>query len=474
MKQSAICGTVAVLLVVGFAIPAGAQPSVSLSLPPTGTVGVSMVGVATVSGTASAGSGLSVDFLSFSGSGCSGDATRVSTQPIAGDGEYSSDPWTPAAAGSYSWQAYVTNGVNFVASECRATEVSDPPPPPPPPPPPGPPPPPPGPPPPPPPPTEATVVELDAGSNVASAIAWSQATSPGAGRGAVPLAATVLLGRDDVSADSLASGGAQGILDAPLLLTAPDALDEATAEELERLGAEEVILLGGPQALSFDVVQALEDAGYDTRRLAGASRLETAVEIAGDVAPVASQAVLARAFPAAGAADPTQGFADALAGGALASRLEVPLLLTETAQLSVPTADYLAGSAIEEVFVLGGPAAVSDDVVDALEDLDITVDRLSGATRADTAVAIAEDGLGLEDAAATDAIALVDGQDEDAWADAFPAALLASRVDLALLLSNDADLPAATEGFLTPAPVTLYCGSTVAAQACDTAFNLLT
>ena len=466
----------ALVLMVATAVPASAgSGSLTLAAPPTGTVGTSMVAVATLTLSDPDLEG-SLSISVHAGGTCAAPSTWVLSQLVTETGQYPSSPFTPTSAGTYSWRAsYVDGFTGFVLfTGCTTTVVADAPPPPPPPPPPGPPPPPP----PPPPPSEATLVELDASSNLLSAIAWSQATNPDAGRmgfaGAAPLASTVLLGRDDVYADSLASGGAQGVLDAPLLLTAPDALDPRVLEELERLGAQEVVLLGGPQALDAAIVRELEDAGYGTHRLAGASRLETATAIAEDVAPNATSAVLARAFPDPASDDATQGFADALAGGALAASLGVPLLLTETAQLSEATADYLATSVIEQVLVLGGPAAVSDAVVDALEDLDVAVDRLSGATRADTAVAIATGGLGLPDAAAVDAVALVDGQDDDAWADAFPAALLASRVALALLLTTADDLPGPTEGFLTPAPVTLYCGATVSARACGTAFNLLT
>ena len=350
----------ALVLMVATAVPASAgSGSLTLAAPPTGTVGTSMVAVATLTLSDPDLEG-SLSISVHAGGTCAAPSTWVLSQLVTETGQYPSSPFTPTSAGTYSWRAsYVDGFTGFVLfTGCTTTVVADAPPPPPPPPPPGPPPPPP----PPPPPSEATLVELDASSNLLSAIAWSQATNPDAGRmgfaGAAPLASTVLLGRDDVYADSLASGGAQGVLDAPLLLTAPDALDPRVLEELERLGAQEVVLLGGPQALDAAIVRELEDAGYGTHRLAGASRLETATAIAEDVAPNATSAVLARAFPDPASDDATQGFADALAGGALAASLGVPLLLTETAQLSEATADYLATSVIEQVLVLGGPAAV--------------------------------------------------------------------------------------------------------------------
>lgn len=303
-------------------------------------------------------------------------------------------------------------------------------------------------------------VTLHANDNVERAIVWTQAFT---GEAAIT---TVLLGRDDHFSDALASGGPQGILNAPLLLTAPDVLDPRTLDELQRLGATEVILLGGQNALSAHIQQELSDRGYRVQRLFGSSRIETAIDIAETVAPAANTAILARAFGSAG--DPSQGFADALAGGALGASLGVPLLLTDTERLSNATTEYLDGSNVQTVLVLGGPAAVSEDVIDTLNALGIDTQRLAGTTRTETAIAVANT-LGYRNSADADVLALIDAHHPDAWADAFAAARFAAIVHAPLLLAPGSALPESVQAFIVASPITVYCGTTAQIQACEQA-----
>ena len=112
-------------------------------------------------------------------------------------------------------------------------------------------------------------------------------------------------------------------------------------------------------------------------------------------------------------------------------------------------------------------------MADDLAALGITPQRLGGASRAETAVTIATDGMGLADAGAVEGVVLVDGQHPDAWADAFPAALQAALGDAALLLTSGSTVPPATGGWLVPSPAALTCGSTVTPAACADAAALL-
>lgn len=286
------------------------------------------------------------------------------------------------------------------------------------------------------------------------------------------LAATVLLGTAEVFADSLASGGLQGALDAPLLLTGPDELDDRVAAELDRLGATSVTLLGGPDAVGDAVATALGEAGYAVERLAGATRVETAVAIAAAGLPDATRALLVRAFPSPGSTDGTQAFADSLAAGAAAARIGAPVLLTQPDALSEAVATYLAGSAITEVVVVGGQSAIGQPVIDALEALDMTVTVVAGAERAATAVALA--GLtGEESGSVASGAILADAFAEDTWADAFPAAVLAARTDQPLLLTRDGEVPAATATWLDGARLPLTCLSLVTGPACTAAADLV-
>lgn len=313
--------------------------------------------------------------------------------------------------------------------------------------------------------TPVVVVDRgDDGDGIDSAIAWSRLTSPEVTTRAA--GGTVLLARDDLFADSLSSGGAQGLLDAPLLLTAGDVLDTRTRTELERLQPREVIILGGTAAVSDAVAEQVAAEGYEVSRVEGSTRLSTASALARRIAPETDSAVLARAFGSADA--PDQAFADALAAGALAAQLQHPLLLTEGEALSSTTADYLVEAGVERVLVIGGTAAITETVLEDLAALGIEVDRVAGATRFETAVAIAAE-RGAPSAADADGTVLVDGGSPVAWTDAFPAALFAGRSLSPVVLADVDTLPVPTAGWLAGGGTPLYCGTSVTTTACEQA-----
>gem|GEM_PF-4861204 len=118
--------------------------------------------------------------------------------------------------------------------------------------------------------------------------------------------------------------------------------------------------------------------------VAGADRLLTAVEASRMAYPVDGSVdivVLATAF----------NWPDALGGTALAGTVHGPLLLTPPDALPSAVAAEITRLAPKRVYVLGGTAAVSDDVLEAAKALtfmDIAT-RLDGADRCETAIEIA-------------------------------------------------------------------------------------
>lgn len=75
---------------------------------------------------------------------------------------------------------------------------------------------------------------------------------------------------DSVSAIPLAAK-----YDCPILLTYSGQLRQDTVTELQRLGVEEVYLIGGTKSLSKDIDMQLNDLGVQHHRLSGANRYET-------------------------------------------------------------------------------------------------------------------------------------------------------------------------------------------------------
>lgn len=306
-----------------------------------------------------------------------------------------------------------------------------------------------------------------------AAIAFSQATYDSS--------ATAVVARDDVFADALTTGALQGIFDSPLLLTSSGDLDPRTAAELIRLGVRNLVILGADDAIDPLVAQKLEIAGLTVQRVGGPTRIETATMAAGATAPNATTAVLTRAYQSAGA-DDSQAYADLLAVSPWAAENDWPVLLTQSDVLTGSVADYLAGSAITEVIIIGGEGAISAATQAAVDALGIQTRRVSGPNRFATAVAVANE-RGYAHSGQVDRLILAEGTSSrsDVWAPGFAGAAHGSRHAAPILLTAGDGIPTETMQFILdgladnvvdggPAAV---CASFVSPIACEAAGLLL-
>src|SRR5690606_27856586 len=152
---------------------------------------------------------------------------------------------------------------------------------------------------------------------------------------------------------------------------------DVTAAELDRLAPGRIVVLGGPDAIAGPVETALADHTAGTvERLAGATRFETAAEIATERFDRGVDTV----YIATGLNWP-----DALSGGAAAAFEEAPILLVETAAIPAATAAALTALDPGRIVVLDGPDAVAAGVAEGLAGYtDGPVERLAGPTRYET------------------------------------------------------------------------------------------
>ena len=115
-------------------------------------------------------------------------------------------------------------------------------------------------------------------------------------------------------------------------------------------------------------------------RLAGGDRCETAALISSSAYESAENVVIASG----------NDYADALAGVSLAYALDAPILLLRGSNADDATIKEIARLGAENIYILGGTVAVSQDYEDEFEDDGYNVTRIAGATRFDTCLAIAE------------------------------------------------------------------------------------
>jgi putative cell wall-binding protein len=202
----------------------------------------------------------------------------------------------------------------------------------------------------------------------------------------------VVLARVDDFPDALAAGGLATELDAPVLLTPTDGLDDQVAEELERLGVQQAYLAGGPDALSEQVEADLSEMGIASTRLGGAERFETAALVAREIVEVGGpigEAIVALG----GGRTADDDWPDALASATLSGAIKAPVVLVAPEEVPEVTAEVL-GDLLDEgdrVYIAGGTAAVGEGAQRGLDDAGYVTQRLAGADRYGTAVAVVEE-----------------------------------------------------------------------------------
>lgn len=130
-----------------------------------------------------------------------------------------------------------------------------------------------------------------------------------------PTAKNVFVATGTNFPDALAAGPWAAAQQAPILLVGSQITSEQQAY-LQQLGSPSITILGGAGAVSEQVEAQLTQFGA-VQRISGANRYETAAKIALQFGKAG------KLYLATGT-----GFADALAGGALAAQEGVPIMLT--------------------------------------------------------------------------------------------------------------------------------------------------
>jgi hypothetical protein len=255
------------------------------------------------------------------------------------------------------------------------------------------------------------------------------ATAAGLSQTAFADASTVVLARADDYPDALTAAVLADGVNAPVLLANTGEIPRATRLEINRLGADRVILVGGPQALSAAVETQAQRLGLQVERVWGANRYGTAAEVAKRVG-----APEGRAFLATG-----ENFPDALSASSASAFLDRPIYLTQTGRLTDETLRAMKAQNIRQLDVVGGPAAVSATVERQLRAEGFVLRRLAGANRYETAVRVAEafEGTGLR--LTRPVIASGEGRGKTS-PDALAAGPIAARVSSPLLLTPAARL----------------------------------
>ncbi len=176
--------------------------------------------------------------------------------------------------------------------------------------------------------------------------------------------------------DALAGAPLAYAKDAPILLTKTDRIPDDVLYAFDYFGVEEVTIIGGENAVSKKVENKLRnDLSMKVNRIAGDDRYDTAAKIADELGATSETAYV------------TYGgnYPDALSIASIAAMEGSPILLTKSNDIPDATSDALQN--YSDSYAIGGPAVISDSVVDQLPD----GERIAGSDRYETSVNVAKE-----------------------------------------------------------------------------------
>jgi len=224
--------------------------------------------------------------------------------------------------------------------------------------------------------------------------------------------------------DALAGATLAAALKAPIVLTKTDALVAATESFLKDNAVKTVYILGGASAINADVEAALKALNINVIRISGTDRVETSIAVAQQLATAkggyADTVVLTNGA----------NFADALSVSSAAAAKGLPVIYVN-GTLTENVKNFITTSGATKAVILGGEAAVSASVEADVKAMGLAVDRVKGADRWETSVAIAEY---FADCYTGKAVAFATGKD---FPDALAGGVYASYVGAPVVLLDN-------------------------------------
>lgn len=244
----------------------------------------------------------------------------------------------------------------------------------------------------------------------------------------------VILASGEGYADALCAAPLAKKYNAPILLTDSKDLNKKTKEEIKRLNAKNVLIIGKYASVSKDAEEELSSIVTNVKRLGGNDRYETSVIVAKELGTVDKVVVTSG-----------NGFADALSIASIAAQENMPILLTGKDSLPAVVKDYISErkASITNAYVVGGIGSISDR---AAEEASQSFIRLGGSDRFETNLKVMEyfkDKINFDNLYVVQA----DGPTGMEFADALSGSALAVKTSSPVILTYKT-IPEKVESFI--------------------------
>lgn len=237
---------------------------------------------------------------------------------------------------------------------------------------------------------------------------------------------TVFISNYNAFADALSAAPLAYKYNSPILLTQAGTLNLVTKQEIIRLKAKNVILVGGKGSLNDSITKELRDMGKKVRRIGGQNRFEVSMNIALELGNYQT-AIVANGL----------NYPDALAIAPFAAKKGFPILLTRPELASMEALEVIQKKKVLNTIIVGGEASVSRNVSRSLP----KPIRIGGKDRYEVALNIFNKYF-----AGTEKLYFATGT---TFADALTGSVLITKEDATILLTGKDALPESVSATLT-------------------------
>jgi minor extracellular protease Epr len=244
---------------------------------------------------------------------------------------------------------------------------------------------------------------------------------------------TVFISNYNAFADALSAAPLAFKYNSPILLTHAASLNPVTKQEIIRLKAKNIVLVGGKGSLNDSLTKELRGLGKNVRRIDGQNRFEVSRNIALELGNYQT-AIVANGL----------NYPDALAIAPFASKNGFPILLTHPEAASSETLEVIQKKNVQNTIIVGGEASVSRNVSYRMP----KPIRIGGKDRYEVALNIFNKYF-----ADTDKLYFATGT---TFADALTGSVLITKENATILLTGKDTLPGSVSGALAKRNIQTY------------------